>query len=97
VAATPCERNHFDGSSYEVASAAFQIAIVLASSTVITGVLLLTYLAGGLGVIGLAFLAIGLLAPHSMHLFRRSSARRRRGSANGLCAPQHVLAPDTSS
>ena len=48
---------------YEVASAAFQIAIVLASSTVITGVLLLTYLAGGLGAIGLIFLAIGLLAP----------------------------------
>jgi hypothetical protein len=54
---------------YEVASAAFQIAIVLASSTVITGVLLLTYLAGGLGVIGLIFLAIGLLAPHAVHLF----------------------------
>jgi len=54
---------------YEVASAAFQIAIVLASSTVITGVLLLTYFAGGLGLIGLAFLGIGLFAPHSVHLF----------------------------
>jgi Domain of unknown function (DUF4337) len=54
---------------YEVASAAFQIAIVLASSTVITGVLLLTYFAGGLGVIGLGFLGIGLFAPHAVHLF----------------------------
>jgi Domain of unknown function (DUF4337) len=54
---------------YEVASAAFQIAIVLASSTVITGVLMLTYFAGGLGVIGLGFLGIGLFAPHAVHLF----------------------------
>jgi hypothetical protein len=54
---------------YEVASAAFQIAIVLASATVITGVLLLTYLAGALGVLGLTFMGIGLLAPHAVHLF----------------------------
>jgi uncharacterized protein DUF4337 len=54
---------------YEVASAAFQIAIVLASSTVITGVLLLTYFAGGLGLIGLGFLGIGFFAPHAVHLF----------------------------
>ena len=54
---------------YEVASAAFQIGIVLASATVITGMILLTYLAGGLGIIGLVFMAIGLFAPHSVHLF----------------------------
>jgi Domain of unknown function (DUF4337) len=54
---------------YEVASAAFQIGIVLASATVITGMLALTGLAGGLAVIGLAFLAIGLFAPHAVHLF----------------------------
>lgn len=54
---------------YEIASAAFQIAIVLASSTVITGVLLLTYFAGGLGLLGLIFMAIGLFAPHAVHLF----------------------------
>ena len=34
---------------YEVASAAFQIGIVLASATVITGMMVLTYLAAGLG------------------------------------------------
>jgi hypothetical protein len=54
---------------YEVASAAFQIGIVLASATVITGMVVLSYLAAGLGVVGLAFMAIGLFAPHAVHLF----------------------------
>jgi hypothetical protein len=54
---------------YEVASAAFQIGIVLASATVITGMMILTWLAVGLGGIGLAFTAIGLVAPHAVHLF----------------------------
>ncbi len=54
---------------YEVASAAFQIGIVLASATVITGIVMLSYLAGGLGLLGLAFMAIGLFAPHTVHLF----------------------------
>jgi hypothetical protein len=54
---------------YEVASAAFQIGIVLASATVITGMVALSFLAGGLGVVGLAFMAIGLFAPHAVHLF----------------------------
>jgi hypothetical protein len=54
---------------YEVASAAFQIGIVLASAAVITGMLMLTWLAGGLAVAGLGFLAIGLFAPHAVHLF----------------------------
>ena len=53
---------------YEFASAAFQIGIVLASSTVITGIVMLSYLAGGLGVIGLAFMTLGLLAPHLLYL-----------------------------
>ena len=54
---------------YEVASAAFQIGIVLASATVITGMIALTYLAAGLGLIGVAFMAIGFFAPHAVHLF----------------------------
>src|SRR5262245_23072248 len=54
---------------YEVASAAFQIGIVLASATVITGMVALSFLAAGLGVVGLAFMAIGLFAPHAVHLF----------------------------
>jgi Domain of unknown function (DUF4337) len=54
---------------YEMASAAFQIAIVLASATVITGMMLLTWLALGLGALGLVLTAIGLFAPHAIHLF----------------------------
>jgi hypothetical protein len=53
---------------YEFASAAFQIGIVLASATVITGMVALSFLAGGLGVIGLVFMAFGVLAPHVLHL-----------------------------
>jgi hypothetical protein len=62
---TAMERYHH----YEVASAAFQIGIVLASATVITGMIMLTWLAIGLGVAGLAFTAIGFFAPHAVHLF----------------------------
>lgn len=54
---------------YEVASAAFQIGIVLASATVITGMVALSFLAGALGLIGIGFMAIGLFAPHAVHLF----------------------------
>ena len=53
---------------YEFASAAFQIGIVLASATVITGTIMLSFLAGGLGVIGLVFMAFGVLAHQLLHL-----------------------------
>ena len=53
---------------YEFASAAFQIGIVLASATVITGMIALTYLSVGLGLIGIAFMALGLIEPHLLHL-----------------------------
>lgn len=52
---------------YEVASAAFQIAIVLCSATIITGMIVLSWIAIGLGGLGLAFMAIGLWAPHLVH------------------------------
>lgn len=54
---------------YELASAAFQIGIVLCSATVITGMMILAYIAGGLTLLGLGFMAIGLFAPHAVHLF----------------------------
>jgi hypothetical protein len=54
---------------YEVASAAFQIGIVLASATVITGMLALSFVAGGLALAGIGFMGIGLFAPHAVHLF----------------------------
>jgi len=54
---------------YEIASAAFQIGIVLCSAAVITSMLVLAYLAAGLAVVGLGFTGIGLFAPHAVHLF----------------------------
>lgn len=53
---------------YEFGSAAFQIGIVLASATVITGMVVLSYMAGALGAVGLAFMALGLFAPHVLPL-----------------------------
>jgi hypothetical protein len=53
---------------YELASAAFQIGIVLASATIITGMMVLAWISGVLAIVGLAFTAIGLFAPHAVHL-----------------------------
>jgi ABC-type nickel/cobalt efflux system permease component RcnA len=54
--------------NYEIASAAFQIGIVLCSAAVITGIVLLAWFAAGIAVLGAAFMAIGLFAPHLAHL-----------------------------
>lgn len=54
---------------YETASAALQIAIVLASANVITGAAFLLWGAFGLGVVGAIFCAIGFFAPTAVHLF----------------------------
>jgi hypothetical protein len=54
---------------YEVASAAVQIAIVLASAEIITGVIALLWLAYGLGAIGVVFSLIGFFWPTAVHLF----------------------------
>jgi hypothetical protein len=53
---------------FEVASAAFQIAIVLASATIITGMIALAWVSGLLALAGIGFTAIGLFAPHAVHL-----------------------------
>ena len=55
--------------NFEFGSAAFQIAIVLASSYLITGVVYLLWGAGGLGAIGILFTLIGAFAPNALHLF----------------------------
>ena len=52
---------------YETASAVLQIGIVMASAAVITGIGALAFAAGGLGIVGLIFMAIGLWAPHAVH------------------------------
>lgn len=54
---------------YEIASAAFQIAIVLASASIITGAVYMLWAAGGLGVLGVVFLGIGLFVPNAVHIF----------------------------
>ena len=53
---------------YEVASAAVQIAIVLASAAIITGVTVLIWLSGALGIVSLAFILIGFLWPTAVHV-----------------------------
>jgi hypothetical protein len=54
---------------YELASAAVQIAIVLASASIITTMPALVWLAVVLGVVGVAFCGVGFLAPEAIHLF----------------------------
>ena len=53
---------------FELASAAFQVGIVLASASVITGMMALAFAAGALSLGGLALMGIGLFAPHAVHL-----------------------------
>ena len=53
---------------YEYGAAALQIAIVLASASVVTGTLVLSFVAGGLGAIGVVFALLGWLAPTLVHL-----------------------------
>jgi hypothetical protein len=53
---------------FELASAAFQIGIVLASATIITGILALAWISGLLTLAGIAFTALGVFTPHLLHL-----------------------------
>jgi hypothetical protein len=50
-------------------TAALQLAIVLATANIITGVAFLLWDSLGLGVAGVVFILIGFLAPTSVHLF----------------------------
>jgi len=51
---------------YEIASAAFQIGIVLSSAAVITEIMALAWFSALLGVIGLAITGLGLFSPHAL-------------------------------
>jgi Domain of unknown function (DUF4337) len=53
---------------YELASAAFQIGIVLASATIITGIIALAWVSGLLTVAGIVMTGLGLYVPHLLHL-----------------------------
>ena len=53
---------------YEIASALFQIGIVLASATIITGMIVLAWISGALALAGIAITVLGLYSPHLLHL-----------------------------
>jgi hypothetical protein len=53
---------------FELASAAFQIGIVLASATIITGMIALAWISGLLTLVGVAIALFGVFAPHVLHL-----------------------------
>ena len=53
---------------YEIASAAFQIGIVLCSAAVITATIWLAWIASGVAALGIVFMALGLFAPFALHL-----------------------------
>jgi hypothetical protein len=53
---------------FEIASAAFQIAIVLASAAIITGMIALAWISGVLMLLGIAVTAFGIFQPHLLHL-----------------------------
>jgi hypothetical protein len=61
------DRNMAAYHHYEYGSAAFQVAIVLASASIITSVPALAIGAVGLGVAGVALSAIGFFAPEAVH------------------------------
>lgn len=58
---------------FELGSAALQIGIVLASAEVITGMVVLGWLSGFVGLIGLAFTGFGLWAPHALDFLLHAS------------------------
>jgi hypothetical protein len=53
--------------NFEFGSAAFQLAIVLASASLVTGVVLLAWTAGALGAIGAVLCLLGWFAPTLVH------------------------------
>ena len=53
---------------FELASAAFQIAIVLASATIITGIAALAWVSGLVTLAGVVMTLLGLFQPHLLHL-----------------------------
>jgi Domain of unknown function (DUF4337) len=53
---------------FELASAAFQIGIVLASATIITGMIVLAWISGLLALAGIAMTALGIFMPTLLHL-----------------------------
>ena len=59
---------------YETASGALQLGIVLASAEIITGMALLAWLSGVIGIFGLGFMSLGLWAPNALDFLLHASA-----------------------
>ena len=53
---------------FELASAAFQIGIVLASATIITGIIALAWISGLLTLAGIVVTGLGVFSPYLLHL-----------------------------
>src|SRR5262249_7796722 len=53
---------------FEYGSAAFQLAIVLAGAAALTNVMVLAFISGGLGLVGLLLTALGFYEPTLVHL-----------------------------
>jgi len=66
---------------FELASAGFQIAIVLASATIITGIAALAWVSGLVTLAGVVMTLLGLFQPHLLHLHL----------AERLCFPSVIL------
>ena len=58
---------------YEFGSAAFQIGIVLASAQIITGIVILGWLSGFLGLAGVALTMLGLWMPHALNFLTHAA------------------------
>lgn len=57
------DKSHARDTKFEIASGVLQVAIVLASASIITGIGWLVLLAGGLGVVGCGLMTLAVFAP----------------------------------
>lgn len=60
------DRAHARDMKFEIASGTLQVAIVLASAAIITGIGWLIMLAGGLGVVAVGFMSLAIFAPMAL-------------------------------
>lgn len=61
------DRDYASAHMFELGSAAIQLAIVLASASVVSGVVWLSFVAGGFGLIGAILAMLGAFAPTLLH------------------------------
>jgi small-conductance mechanosensitive channel len=69
VATESREKSNQKLDHFEYASGALQIAIVLASASIISGVVILAAISGLLGLLGIVLMAFGYLAPNMLPFF----------------------------